>query len=334
MVTWVERWYRGHPLLWLLWPLSALFAILIGLRRWAYQRGWRRAWRAPVPVWVVGNLTVGGTGKTPLTLAVVEFLKASGWRPGIVSRGYGAQPPAWPHQVHTQDSAAVAGDEPLLLAQRTGVPVVIDPKRPRAVQALLEAHDCNIIVCDDGLQHLALARDVEWVVVDGARGFGSGWLLPAGPLREGLGRLRTVDAVISQGQSVPLPASLTVPQYVMTLQAGAWQPVKPGATDRQPPQPGEFVVALAGIGHPPRFFAALRAAGYTVLERPLGDHEVPTLDDLAVPPGYRLVMTEKDAVKCRDLPLDEAWYLPVTAHLPDEFWSDLKARLASEPVHA
>lgn len=329
---WHQRWHDGHPLFALLLPLSLLFGLITALRRQLYRAGLLRAWRAPVPVIVIGNITVGGTGKTPVTLAVVEQLRQAGWRPAIVSRGYGGDAD-YPCRVLPDSPAAEVGDEPLLLARRSGVPVVVDPLRARAVRHVLAETDSNVIVCDDGLQHYALARDVEIVVIDGQRGLGSGWLLPAGPLREGMSRLASADAIVINGtwsRPEPVPAHA----HVMSLLPGSWQPLA-ADTPQQPPQPPATVHAMAGIGHPPRFFAQLRQAGFTVIEHPFPDHHAYTVDELHFTPPAPLVMTEKDAVKCRGLVPADSWMVPVQAMLPPLFWQTLMTRLAAwRPPHA
>lgn len=323
---WAERWYQGHLLFALLMPMAWLFTVISGLRRLAYRWGWLRTWRAPVPVIVVGNITVGGTGKTPLTLALVEYLRAQGWRPGIVSRGYGGQGANYPQLVHADDLATAVGDEPLLLARRAQAPVVIDPLRARGVQHLLATSDCNVVICDDGLQHYALARDIEIAVVDGQRGFGSAWRLPAGPLRESLARLATVDFVVVNG---PWRASGTAPPSALTLslQPAPWQPVNPM---QSLPMPAEGSVhAVAGIGHPPRFFALLAEQGFKPIPHAFPDHHAYVAEDLRFSPPAPLVMTEKDAVKCAEIAPANSWYVPVQAILPDSFWQALTQRLAS-----
>src|SRR5690606_19736513 len=200
-----RRWYGNPRWLWLLLPLELLFRLVTALRRLLYRRGILRSWRAPVPVLVIGNISVGGTGKTPVTIALCAALRQSGFRPGVISRGYRAQPPQFPHRVSADDSAAVAGDEPLLIARRTGCPVAIAPDRSAAAQLLLQHDDCDVLICDDGLQHYALQRDIEVAVVDAVRGFGNRHCLPVGPLREPLARLRTVDATLFNGGAVSDP---------------------------------------------------------------------------------------------------------------------------------
>ncbi|PQA42355.1 tetraacyldisaccharide 4'-kinase [Amnimonas aquatica] len=345
MASWAERWHDGHPLFRLLLPLGRLFEAVAARRRAAWRDGRRTSWRAPVPVIVVGNITVGGTGKTPLTLALVEQLRAAGWRPGIVSRGYGGRA-TYPCLVLPDADAAVVGDEPLLLARRSGVPVVVDPQRARGVRHLLAGADCDLVICDDGLQHYALARDIEIAVIDGRRGLGSGLPLPAGPLREPPSRLAEVDFRVINGDWLaagePPAAAVT-----MLLEPGEWLPVATagstgpvagtaiaaGAAARsaaagQAPQPPARVHAVAGIGHPPRFFAMLAAQGYAPVPHAFPDHHAYRAEELRFTPPLPLVMTEKDAVKCAGIAPPDSWFVPVQAMLPADFWQALHSRLA------
>lgn len=328
--SWAERWYDGHPLFVLLRPLSAVFALIAWLRRTGYRLGWLRAWQAPVPVIVVGNISVGGTGKTPLTLALVEHLRRQGWRPGIVSRGYGGQGANYPQRVLADSDAAQVGDEPLLLARRAAVPVVIDPLRVRGVQHLLAGSDCNVVLCDDGLQHYALARTVEIAVIDGQRGLGSGWRLPAGPLREPVSRLQSVDLVVVNG-AWRAAGSMPGAAATMTLTAAAWRPVRADADSADEavrvPTSGP-IHAVAGIGHPPRFFALLAEQGFQPIPHAFPDHHAYTAADLQFSMPAPVVMTEKDAVKCAGIAPANSWYVPVQAILPDSFWQALDQRLA------
>lgn len=323
-----DAWYRGHPLLVLLWPLSALFWLVSSTRRQAYRLGLLRQERVGVPVVVVGNLNVGGSGKTPLVLWLAERMRARGYRPGIVSRGYGGHAPYYPFPVKSDSEPAQVGDEPCLLARRSGVPVVVDPKRPRGARYLVEHCGCDLVLCDDGLQHYALARDLEIVVVDGEREFGNGWLIPAGPMRETVGRLKTVDFVVSNGASSALPTAM-----VMTLTPGDLRRVRDDA-----PGPGlnnlreHAVHAVAGIGNPGRFFASLRASGLNIVEHAFPDHHAFRVDDLQFQPTAPLLMTEKDAMKCRDLVSDEAYYLPVTAVLHHDLAAAVDERLHASGV--
>ncbi|OXY82407.1 tetraacyldisaccharide 4'-kinase [Oceanimonas doudoroffii] len=313
----MQAWYRGAPWLWLLWPLSLLFGLVSGLRRCLFRHGLKAAYRAPVPVMVVGNLTVGGNGKTPMVIWLVEWLRKQGYNPGVISRGYGGNSDHYPLVLSNTTRAEQAGDEPVLIFKRTGCPVVVGPKRAEAA-ATLAGLGADIIISDDGLQHYALARDIELVVVDGKRRFGNGRLLPMGPLREGKWRLASVDAVINNGG--PGDAG----EYAMTLAPGELQPV---SATGEPPAPGARVHAMAGIGHPPRFFTTLNEQGF-ILDKQLAlaDHKAVSPAQLAGLADAPLLMTEKDAVKWPG-GHDNGWYLPVNARLPTEFEHMLSSRL-------
>ncbi|MEJ5068879.1 tetraacyldisaccharide 4'-kinase [Enterobacter sp. MYb186] len=310
----IARIWSGESPLWLLLlPLSWLYGLVSGLIRLSYKVGLKRAWRAPVPVVVVGNLTAGGNGKTPVVIWLVEQLTRRGIRVGVVSRGYGGKAERYPLLLTPQTTTAEAGDEPVLIFQRTGAPVAVSPVRSEAVQALLNQTDVQIVITDDGLQHYALARDKEIVVIDGVRRFGNGWWLPAGPMRERASRLHSVDAVIVNGgtaQAGEIPMQLR-PGLAVNLLTGERRDVAE--------LPG--LVAMAGIGHPPRFFSTLEACGARLLNRvPLADHQALSLSQVAgfTAPGQTLIMTEKDAVKCRSFARDNWWYLPVDAELQGE----------------
>ena len=310
----IARIWSGESPLWLLLlPLSWLYGLVSGLIRLSYKVGLKRAWRAPVPVVVVGNLTAGGNGKTPVVIWLVEQLTRRGIRVGVVSRGYGGKAERYPLLLTPQTTTAEAGDEPVLIFQRTGAPVAVSPVRSEAVQALLNQTDVQIVITADGLQHYALARDKEIVVIDGVRRFGNGWWLPAGPMRERASRLRSVDAVIVNGgtaQAGEIPMQLR-PGLAVNLLTGERRDVAE--------LPG--LVAMAGIGHPPRFFSTLEACGARLLNRvPLADHQALSLSQVAgfTVPGQTLIMTEKDAVKCRSFARDNWWYLPVDAELQGE----------------
>jgi tetraacyldisaccharide 4'-kinase len=310
----IARIWSGESPLWLLLlPLSWLYGLVSGLIRLSYKVGLKRAWRAPVPVVVVGNLTAGGNGKTPVVIWLVEQLTRRGIRVGVVSRGYGGKAERYPLLLTSQTTTAQAGDEPVLIFQRTGAPVAVSPVRSEAVQALLTQANVQIVITDDGLQHYALARDKEIVVIDGVRRFGNGWWLPAGPMRERASRLRSVDAVIVNGgtaQAGEIPMQLR-PGLAVNLLTG----------ERRDVAELNHLVAMAGIGHPPRFFATLEACGARLLNTvPLADHQALSLEQVAgfTAPGQTLIMTEKDAVKCRAFARDNWWYLPVDAELQGE----------------
>lgn len=324
MSLWVNAWYRDAGWLKALRPFESLYRAVVAARQRAYARGHKTVWRAPVPVIVVGNITLGGTGKSPLVAWLGRWLAEQGWQPGIVSRGYGGKAPHYPLHVGADTPVAQAGDEPLMLAQQTGLPVVVDPDRPRGARALLAA-GCDMVIADDGLQHLALGRDIELVVVDGQRGFGNGRCLPAGPLREPLSRLAEVDAVISNGRPVE---SLPVPSHRMALQPVRWRRLVDGAC--YPAETLPFsgrVHALAGIGNPARFFATLATLGVDADTHPLADHHRFSADDLRFADGRPVVMTAKDAVKCQPFADVRCWVLDIEACPEPAFADWLRERI-------
>jgi len=316
----VNAWYQGHPALLLLRPLEWLYRAVVQRKRQRFLAGQSPSYRAPVPVIVVGNITVGGTGKTPLILYLIDHCRARGLRVGVVSRGYGAQPPSVPWRVTAEQSADEAGDEPLLLVQRSGVALMIDPDRARAVQALLSAELLDLILCDDGLQHYRLARDLELVLIDAVRGLGNGRCLPAGPLREPQARLQSVDAVLFNGASAD-----SAEGFGFTLQPTALVNVASG--ERQSLgvfAPGQAVHAVAGIGNPQRFFRTLEALNWRPIAHAFADHATYSAASLEFSPSLPLLMTEKDAVKCRAFAQSDWWYLAVDARPSPAFsaWLD------------
>ncbi len=314
-------WFENHPLkylLWpLLWPLSQLFAYIARSRRDAYIQGKKSSYRAPIPVIVVGNITAGGNGKTPVVIWLVELLQTLGYHPGVVSRGYGAKAAQYPLIVDDSTSTAHCGDEPKLIFKRTGAPVAVDPKRAQAVKALL-SYDVDVIITDDGLQHYALQRDIEFIVVDGKRRFGNESSIPLGPLREPLSRLNEVDFVINNG-GVAKPSEIKMtltPNLAVNLANG----------QRMPVSQLKELVAMAGIGHPPRFFNTLESLGAKpTFSQGFADHQAfePSELKALANRGQHLIMTEKDAVKCADYAQDNWWYLPVSA----SFDSQQEARI-------
>lgn len=345
--TLVKAWYQGAWWLLCLLPFSFLFWCVSALRRLLYRSGLRERFDSRVPVVVVGNITVGGSGKSPLVTYLVNAFREAGLNPGIVSRGYGAKPPiSEPLLLNEQSQAEQVGDEPLMLFRALKCPVCVCPERYRAVQ-VLEKQGCDIIISDDGLQHYAMGRDIEICVFDRERLWGNGKLLPAGPLREPLSRLSSVDFIVLNGvaepDSVPSAnlqdafckqgASLkldAVPVMEMTLIPDCLKRLGSDETLELAHLAGKRLCAMAGIGHPERFFDTLRALGADVQARPLGDHHQYAHTDFEGLEGAMIVMTEKDAVKCRHLSLENVWYLPVTAHLSDNLAQAIRARLQAQ----
>lgn len=300
--------------------LSGVYATLSALRRGLYARGLLRRHHPGVPVVVVGNITAGGAGKTPLTMALVERLRASGWNPGVASRGYGRDDARRAGWVERDSAVTQAGDEPLLIARRTGAKVRVDRDRAAAARALAAA-GCDIIVCDDGLQHYRLARDIEIEVIDGRRRYGNGQLLPAGPLRELPERAALCDFRIVNGGNSGFgewPMKLIADQ-ALPLGGGRARPLGSFA--------GQRVHAVAGIGDPERFFGMLRDSGIAVVPHAFADHHRYTAADFEFGSRLPVLMTEKDAVKCTALATDAHFSVPVRAELPEAFWVSLMDRL-------
>ncbi|MDO8417359.1 MAG: tetraacyldisaccharide 4'-kinase [Agitococcus sp.] len=320
----VKAWYHGHWALMLLAPLAWLYRLITAVRGFCYRRGWFSVAVFPLPVIVVGNITVGGTGKTPLTLALVKHLQAQGFKPAIVSRGYGGQT-QYPALVTATSQASEVGDEPLFMFQQTQVPVVVAPKRAQAVARLVQQNNCDVVLCDDGLQHYALARDMEIVVIDAERGLGNGQLLPQGPLRENKERLTTVDFIVINGKgSYHCPQS----HFDMALEPDDWLMVA-NTNQGIAPKPPQKVHAVAGIGNPARFFAALEQQGFQVIAHAFPDHHAFQLSDLTFGDDLPIVMTAKDAVKCVSFPLTNVWQVPVVATLSDSFYEQFDQKLAA-----
>ena len=314
MFSYPVAWTRFTWLTLLLTPLSWLFRAVVALRRGLYQAGVLRSERLPVPVIVVGNISVGGTGKTPLVLWLAIQLRNSGSRPGIISRGYGGANQS-PRAVQPDSNAAQCGDEPVLLARRGHCPVWIGQDRVAVARALLAANpECNVILSDDGLQHYRLARDAEIAVIDGARGLGNGLLLPAGPLREPPSRLNEVDAVVVRGPATKIAS----PRYAMTLQpAGLRNLTDVNRRVDASHFKGLRVHAVAGIGNPQQFFDTLTRMGIAHTPHAFADHHAFTAADLAFSDCDAVVMTEKDAVKCEAFASDKHWALQVDARVDD-----------------
>lgn len=315
----------------LLSPLSLIVCFLIYIRRWMYHFGLLRSYKASIPIIVVGNIYIGGNGKTPFVIWLVNQLKSAGYKPGIVSRGYGAVNDdslnmPFPRQVSLQQNHQLFSDEPLLIFQNTDCPVFIDPIRTRAVKKLEQTTDCDIIVSDDGLQHYAMQRDIEINISDARRLYGNGLCLPAGPLREGRQRLSSVDYHvfnISQFKSFNKADFDNEYEFFMDYALNTLVPIFASQSDTIKLENfhGKTVHAVAGIGEPDNFFRLLKNYGLTIIEHPFADHYQYQADDLIFTESYPIIMTEKDAVKCQSLALNENkneyWFLPIQARLDD-----------------
>ena len=308
-----KTWYQGHWLVRPLLPLTWLYCAIVTFRRFAYRMGIFRSVRFKVPVIVVGNVTVGGTGKTPLTIWLARFLARSGYKPGIISRGYGGRAKKWPQQVRADADPWIVGDEAIVIARHTDCPMAVGPERVADAQAILNHSDCDILISDDGLQHYALARTVEIVAIDGHRRFGNGHCLPAGPLREPARRAEKADFLVAKnvaGTGEYLMRYATGPLRKLT-DASQSQPLEKFAQQR--------VHAVAAIANPGSFFAELRKAGLDIISHEFPDHHLFTAAELDFGDDLPVLMTEKDAVKCRRFARDNFWYLPVEPELPEEF---------------
>jgi tetraacyldisaccharide 4'-kinase len=325
-VHWLERhWYRRTPVSFALLPLAALYCLVVALRRGLYRARFLSARRMPVPVIVVGNITVGGTGKTPLVAWLAQWLRGNGFRPGIVSRGYRGRATSWPQAVRPESDPALVGDEPVLLARATGVPVMVGPDRVGAALALLAQHGCDVVLCDDGLQHYRLARDIEIAVIDGERRFGNGFCLPAGPLRDPVSRLASVFLRVANGTPQAGEWGMTLAEQGF-CRLGDLQ-VSAGAERFR----GRRVHAVAAIGNPRRFFDHLRRLHIDVIEHAFPDHHAFIPVDLAFGDGLDVIMTEKDAVKCERLGIP-GWYMKIAAS-PDARIGELVLRRLKEKLH-
>jgi len=315
IIKWVEAlWYQMHPLRWLLWPLSWVYAAIVRVRRLIIECFFQK--KLSVPVIVVGNITVGGVGKTPLVIALAKTFLEKGLRVGIVSRGYGATVKRFPYEVSPQADAKKVGDEPRLLAITTGCPVVIAPKRVDAAQFLIDNHQVQLIISDDGLQHYAMGRAIEIAVLDGVRGLGNGMLLPAGPLRERPQRLEQVDFVVVNGGA-------DNDAYAMALSPGKLRKLTCD-TEVNLTALIEPIIAIAAIGNPQRFFTTLADLGLSFKSQTFPDHHDFVAEELTFS-EKSILMTEKDAVKCHAFATDAMYYLPVEARLGEDFWQALFA---------
>lgn len=319
-----QSWYQSRPWWWLL-PLSLLVALVARLR---FQ--WFR-WRArqpEIPTLVIGNITVGGTGKTPLVIAIAEHLQQRNLQVAVISRGYGANPPTFPWSVEADQPASVAGDEPLLIRRRLGCPVIIDPNRRRALQQVLRLHSVDVVISDDGLQHFRLPRTAEIVLLDASRGLGNGYCLPAGPLREPASRLQQARWLVLNGAADARwpQAAVMVLEGQVVINAATGERLLIDDFSARYPQ----VQAVAGIGNPERFFDSLRGHGLMVVPHAFPDHHPYSAKDLAGFAEHTVLMTEKDALKCLSFAQPNHWYLPVDARLSPVFLDEVYRLLQQE----
>ncbi|HEB87753.1 MAG TPA: tetraacyldisaccharide 4'-kinase [Gammaproteobacteria bacterium] len=308
-----HSWYNNNTLTLMLRPLTWLYCAVIFVRHLVYRLGLRKRYRLKVPVIVVGNLSVGGTGKTPVVVHIAQMLKRSGYAPGIISRGYGGKARSWPQQVRPDADPVMVGDEAILISRRSGCPMAVGPNRGLTGELLQKHSGCDIIISDDGLQHYALERDVEIVVIDGMRRFGNGLCLPAGPLREPASKKEKVDFVITNGMAIRN-------EYAMRYQGEMLVNLNDSEkTCALSDLVGQSVHVLAGIGNPFRFFEQLRRKGLQVIEHPFSDHHLFSADDLLFDDDKPLLMTEKDAVKCQRFAGENMWYLPIKIEMNNDF---------------
>ncbi len=324
LTRWLQdEWYKEMYISAFFMPISMIYADFIRFRSFLYKIGILKKNNIAVPVIVIGNITVGGTGKTPLVLWLARFLREEGFKPGIISRGYGGNAENWPQWLDQHSKADQVGDEAILMKQRADCPVVVGPKRVKSAQLLLDKSDCNIILSDDGLQHYALERDIEIAVIDGVRRFGNGYMLPCGPLREPIERLQKVDLIIVNG------VAEEDNEFSMTVEGN----IAINLVSKEEKLLTEFKQqnchALAGIGNPKRFFDLLEQEALAVECHAFPDHHQFSAEDIIFEDDNPILMTEKDAVKCMDFATDKHWYVPIKA-VPEQQFIDKLLTLIEE----
>jgi tetraacyldisaccharide 4'-kinase len=302
-------WQNPNWRAYLLLPLAAVFYLIMQLRRFGYRFHIFKVTKFPVPVIVIGNISVGGAGKTPFVIWLANYLKQQGEKPGIVSRGYGSKAKYYPYLIKSDSNYQETGDEAQVIIRRTECPMVIAPDRVAAVKKLLAETDCDIVISDDGLQHYALGRDREIVLVDDERRFGNGFLLPAGPLREPISRLASVDKIIVNGEDM----RLVFDKKIYNVRSK----ISKNLTEFD----GQTVHAVAGIGNPQRFFAMLKQIGIKIIPHSFPDHHQFVAKDLTFSDNLPIIMTEKDAVKCELIAGSDCWYLPISAVVTANIYS-------------
>jgi len=312
-----DTWYTPSTLTQILRPLSLLFCGIVAVRKTLYSLKIFKQTKLNVPVIVVGNITVGGTGKTPLVIWIANYLKESGFSPGIVSRGYMGKAKSWPQQVRPDSDPVIVGDEAILISRHAQCPMAVGPNRVDVAQTLLKYSNCDIIISDDGLQHYALHRTIEVVVIDGVRRFGNGFCLPAGPLREDVSRLDKADFIVTNGIASP-------GEYAMRYSGKELVDLHDNDSKVMLTElKGLKVHAVSAIGNPQRFFDYLRSQGLDVLEHSFPDHYMYVESDLVFNDDYAVLMTEKDAVKCQRYKVNNCWFLPINVEMKKEFGLNL-----------
>ncbi|MCU7836024.1 MAG: tetraacyldisaccharide 4'-kinase [gamma proteobacterium symbiont of Taylorina sp.] len=336
-----HNWQTINIISLILSPLSLIFCVLVSIRRLFYRTGLLNSYTSSLPVIVVGNIYIGGSGKTPFVIWLVKQLKMAGFKPGIVSRGYGALNDKksncpFPRLVNQQQNPQLFADEPLLIHQQTHCPVIIDPVRNHALQKIEQDTDCDIIISDDGLQHYAMSRDIEINITDARRLYGNGLCLPAGPLREGRRRLKSIDYLVyntSQQKKLNVDSAYVDNEYSMSYIVNPLQPLS-GDENVQMTMAdlkGKKVHAVAGIGDPGNFFMLLKNYGLIIIEHPFDDHYQYKKEDLIFADSYPVIMTEKDAVKCRFFNLSNSWFLPIEAKVDNALIESIIKRLTPTP---
>lgn len=325
-----QGWRNPGILNYLLLPVSWLYSLLIDIRRWAYQIKLLPSNSVSVPVIVVGGITAGGAGKTPVVIALVEYLNKHGYKPGVISRGYGGNSSTWPRQVDSQTTAEMVGDEPQLIFERCDIPVVVGPNRVDVANWIIDKCGCDIIISDDGFQHFALNRDIDIVVVDGQSGMGNGWCLPSGPLRETNGLSRANWILINGSGSIAKQLCEQYPEKTVIGEMALSNVVALHGDQRKTLEQfvGQTIIAMAGVGNPDRFFSQLETKGLTIQPHPFEDHHLFQEQDLHLFENQTILMTEKDAIKCRRLKgISNAWYAPGNLEIDSSFFKQIDLAL-------
>ena len=314
-------WYQGGKGKWILLPLTFVYCALHAFQRWKLTR--KRS-KMPLPVIIVGNISVGGTGKTPAVIYLVNLLLNAGYQPAIITRGYGGKSVQWPKGVNAKSDTVEVGDEPVLMAKRAQVPVVAGPDRCLDIQLLRSKYNCDVVISDDGLQHYKLHRDIEIVLVDGERQLGNGCCLPAGPLRENARRLKSVDFVLLNSSHHQHKQAFMLQHqiksvFLMGLEGKTIYSLSDNKSQDIQSLKGALVHAVTGIGNPQRFYQTLENEGVRLIKHSFPDHHVFSQEELNFNDKKIIIMTEKDAVKCQNFSLDNVWYLPVKAQIEEAF---------------